>query len=88
MPAKPEQLLPALSDQDQRLRAELVVVHLTAVLDAAKGFRITVRIQDGWQGATLSHWSLGGKQLELAPSKGQDNARIALDEALGYVELF
>lgn len=88
MPTKPETTLPALADPDQRPCADLVVIHLTIVLSATKGYRNTVRIQDGWQGATLSHWSRGGAHNEMCVGKAVGDVESALEEALGYVEVF
>ena len=74
---------------DQTPLADLVVVHQCTVLGPpGKGWRTTVRIQDGWQGATISHWSRGGSDIPCGVQKAVDDARSALEEALTYLSAF
>jgi hypothetical protein len=81
-----EHQLPDVLALDQP--SELVIVHMVTVLDTRKGWRVTVRIQDGWQGATLSHWSRGGSSPEHGVTKAVDDLTTALQEALGYLAVF
>lgn len=69
--------------------ADLVVIHQCTVLHAGtKGWRTTVRVQDGWQGATLSMWSRGGSSVQHGEQKAVDDHATAYQEALGYLQAF
>lgn len=82
-------LLPATTDANQAIPADLVVVHQTTVFDPnGKGWRTTVRIQDGWQGATLSTWSRGGSDCPSGAQKAKDDAEVAMGEALQFLAAF
>lgn len=60
----------------------LVVIHHITVLDPSKGWRVTVRITDGWQGKTLSHWSRGGSSVAHGEHKVIGDLEVAYGEAL------
>lgn len=78
-----------IAKADESSLSDLVIVHQITVLDPnGKGWRTTVRIQDGWQGATLTHWSRGGSSVPHGVEKAVDDSRAALGEALGFLRTF
>lgn len=89
MSQAPKQSIPPPEVPDVPLAGpELVVVHLCVVLDHAKGWRVTARIQDGWQGVTLEHWSRGGSAVQYAGTKASDDLQVAIKSALEYLPAF
>lgn len=80
---------PAADEAGEQLALpDLVVIHYVCVLDVSKGWRVTVRIQDGWQGATLEHWSRGGASIPHGITKATDDLEVALTNALEYLPAF
>jgi hypothetical protein len=68
---------------------DLVIVHLVVALHSGpKGWRTTVRIQDGWQGAVLTHWSRGGSDCVTGATKALADLDSAVSEALGHLAPF
>jgi hypothetical protein len=79
---------PADEAGEQLALPDLVICHLAVVLDVSKGWRVTVRVQDGWQGATLEHWSRGGSSIPHGVEKAVDDMRSALHAAMQYLPAF
>lgn len=74
---------------DEPPYCDLVVVHLVVALHSGpKGWRTTVRVQDGWQGPVLTHWSRGGSDSVTGATKALGDLDSAVSEALGHLRAF
>lgn len=85
-PSTPVPDAPTPTGESERL--PLVIVHLVLSLSSTKGWRVQARIQDGWQGPMLSHWSRGGSDVLCGMQKALGDLEAAYTEAMEALGTF